>query len=181
MSETERHRALLDERSAALAARGLSERHLGARADFLVCAVGAEHYGFPIAATAAVMPGRPCTTVPGAPAALRGIVADAGIIVSVIDLAHVLGLGRNDETVGQGHFLRLRVDGPPVALAVDRVVGLASVEAGTIEAPPLADGRDGLGAEAVSGYAPAGSDRGGVVSDGFAIIDLQRLLRPFLP
>ncbi|GEP00381.1 chemotaxis protein CheW [Methylobacterium haplocladii] len=181
MSETERHRALLDERSAALAARGLVDRQVGACRDFLVCLVGAEQYGFPLSATAAVMPERGCTKVPGAPAALRGIVAHAGSILSVIDLAEALGFRRDDANAGQGHFLRLRADDPPVAFAVDRVLGLASVELDAIEAPPLADDRDGLGAEPLSGYAPAGSDRGGTVSGGFTILDLPRLLRPFLP
>ncbi|MET0257807.1 MAG: chemotaxis protein CheW [Methylobacterium sp.] len=180
MSETERHRALLDERSAALAGRGNTERRNGARREFLVCAVGAEHYGFPLAATAAVMPERACTPVPGAPPALRGIVSHAGIIVSVIDLAEAVGTRGEGADAGHGHFLRLRADDPPVALAVDRVIGLASVEADAIEATPRTDGRDGLGDAAISGYAPAGSDRGGGVSDGFAILDLQRLLRPFL-
>jgi purine-binding chemotaxis protein CheW len=177
MTEAERYRALLDLRSAALAARGRSVESSVDRRDFLLCAIGAERFGIPLTAIAGVLPERACTRLPGAPAALRGIIAHAGTIVSVIDLAGALGLGRDDGTREPGHFLRVRADGPPLALAVDRVIGVSSVEAGSVTASPTAGARDGVGAEAVSGYAPASLEHEG----GFAIIDLPRLLRPFQP
>lgn len=183
-AEAQRYRALLDERSAALAARGIAERNRGERRDYLVCSVGGERYGVPLAAAAAVMPDRSCTPVPGAPPALRGILAHAGVIVSVIDLGQALGVRRNDDGQDPGHFLRLRADSlpnaPPVAFAVDRVLGLASVLVEAIEAPALVATPGGLGAEAISGYAPIGSEGEGGERESFAVIDLPCLLRPFL-
>lgn len=178
MSEVERTRALLDERSAALAGRGMVERLGAERLDYLVCSAAGDRYGFPLAATAAVMPARACTPVPGGPAALRGIVADAGIILSVIDLALALGVAPAAEAAEPGHFLRLRASGPPVALALDRVIGVATVAAEAIE--PVTEGSASLGGAAISGYAPADAGRDGAVG-GFAVIDPIQLLRPFLP
>ncbi|GEP08947.1 chemotaxis protein CheW [Methylobacterium gnaphalii] len=180
MNEAERYRALLDERSAALAARGQAAESAVESRDFLVCAIGTERFGIALSAVAMVLPERPCTRLPGAPAALRGIIAHAGIIVSVIDLAGALGLGRDDGARDPGHFLRIRTEGPPLALAVDRVVGLVTIADSDVTASPTAGIRDGVGAEAVSGYAPAAPERDGT-GDSFAIIDLPRLLRSFLP
>ncbi|MCE4223825.1 chemotaxis protein CheW [Methylobacterium sp. C25] len=181
MNETELYRVLLDERSMALAARGQAGRDVAAQRDYLVCALGNERYGIALGAIATVLPQRLCTVVPGAPAALRGIISHAGIIVSVIDLGVALGGGRDSATGQSGHLLRLRAEGPPVALAVDRVIRLASIEADAITVAPTAGPHPGLGAEAVSGYAPAGSERDGAAGGGFAILDLPRLLRPYLP
>ncbi|GLS42178.1 chemotaxis protein CheW [Methylobacterium brachythecii] len=180
MNETELYRSLLDERSAALAARGRVAREVAEHRDYLVCALSTERYGIALGAIATVLPERPCTVLPGAPAALRGIISHAGIIVSVIDLGLALGGTRGGGAGQSGHLLRLRTDGPALALAVDRVIRLASIEADAITASPAAGPHPGLGAEAVSGYAPAGSENDGVAG-GFAIVDLPRLLRPFLP
>lgn len=194
MSATERDgervRALLDERSAALARRGRAEeraeKRVQARLSYLVCALGGERYGLPVAAVASVLPARACTPVPGAPPALRGIVTHAGAIVSVIDPGRALGLDGDGEEDGEerAHLVLLRAQEPPVALAVDRVLGLADIPADAVGARVGSDGAeagDALGLDAVSGYAPAGADAGAGVKDGFAVLDPKRLLRPFLP
>ncbi len=58
-----------------------------------------------------------------------------------------------------------------MALAVDRVVGIARIEARPADA---------LGDGALLGYVPPGSDRTGDVRDGFSILDLPALLARFL-
>lgn len=177
----ERMRMLLDERTAMLARRGLGRERREALRTYLVCDIGGEHCGLPLAQVAAVLPEKPCTALPGAPAGLRGIVALSGGIVSVIDLGAVLGLsGPGEAQAAGGHFVRLRAQEPPVALAVARVLGIAQIAASLESAPdPLRSG--GLGADAVSGYAPPGSDAAGGIGEGFSLIDLPRLLHRFLP
>ncbi len=166
----ERRDALLDARAAALAARSAGVERAVETEGFLVCACGAERVGLPLASVAGVTPPIPCTALPGAPTTLRGIGAMAGTIVTVLDLAACLGLGAGSE---DGHLVRLRVQEPAMALAVDRVVGIARIESRANAAP------DALGAGPVLGYVPPGSDRTGDVRDGFSILDLPALLARF--
>ncbi len=170
-----RHAALLDARAAALAARRAGEEETVETAAYLVCACGPERYGLSLAAVAGVALERPCTGLPGAPPALKGITAVSGAIVSVLDLASCLGLGTKgeDET---GHVVRLRVQEPPVALAVDRALGIARIDAAL--ARPTAR-PESLGRGPLSGYAPPGSDRTGDIREGFSLVDLPALLARF--
>lgn len=177
----ERARALRAARTEALARRGLGRAEAAQRRAYLVCACGAERYGLPLAEAAGVLPMRPCTPVPGAVPALLGLAAVSGRIVSVLDLARALGRPGAGAVPGGapgGHLVVLRTGAVPVALAVDRVVGIAEIDADT--ASPEADSAHpspgGMGAAAVSGYAPAESEGG-----DFVVLDLPRLLRRALP
>lgn len=163
--------ALLDARAAALAGRSAEAVRPIETHGYLVCLCGPERYGLPLGAVAGVTPQRPITALPGAPATLRGICAMAGTIVSVLDLAACLGLVAEGEG---GHFVRLRAQEPPLALAVDRVVGIAHIEARP------ADPANTLGGGPLLGYVPPGSDRTDDVRDGFTILDLPALLARFL-
>lgn len=175
-AETDRLQALLDARTEALARRGADRVDAVAMRAFLVCTCGAERYGLPLDGVAQVRPVRRWTVIPGAPAALLGIVALSGRIVSVLGLAEALGRPGAD-IPESGHLVVLRGGSAPVALAVDRVVGM-------IEVPDDADrqgagsaasesGIAGLGEPPVSGYADA-------EAANFAIVDLPRLLRRYL-
>ena len=135
----------------------------------------AASYGLPLTAVAGVTPERPCTALPGAPPALRGITAVSGVIVSVLDLAACLGLDRAETEEG-GHVVRLRAQEPPVALAVDRVLGIAQIE--TTLARPTVES-ESLGRGPLSGYAPPGSDRTGGIPEDFSLIDIPALLARF--
>lgn len=179
MDGADRVRALLDQRSAQLARRGLAARRAAATRPYLVCACGPDRYGLPLAGVAGIVPGRPCTPLPGAAPALTGIVALSGRVVSVIDLGRALGRG-DAEATERAHLVRLRGLPVPVALAVDRVLGIARVgaEASDGESGPVAPD---LGTGAVSGYVPPGSDETAAIADGFTILDPARLLRRFLP
>ena len=64
----------------------------------------------------------------------------------------------------------------PVALAVDRVIGVAEIAADGAGTPEGDPSPDGMGGAAVSGYAPAESEGG-----DFVVLDLPRLLRRALP
>ena len=170
----ERADALLAARSAALAARSEARREVEEMRAYLVCACGAERYALPLAEISAVIPAGPVTPVPGSPTALLGVVASSGTIVSVLDLARMLGV----QTGGAGHLVRLRGQDPPVALAVDRAVGVAQIGVTAGKASPSPGG---LGGQAVSGYCPPDPNAAEGAREGFSILDLPRLLRPFLP
>ncbi|MCJ2068984.1 chemotaxis protein CheW [Methylobacterium sp. J-030] len=166
-------RDLRAERTAALARRDVGASASEAGLDHLVCACGSERYGLPLTAVAQVLPMRPLTPMPGAVPALIGLIALSGRIVGVVGLARALG---RPEPAGEtGHLVVLRGSAAPqsLALAVDRVLGIAPAATASGAADP-----EGLGNAVTSGYAPAaaGADR-----PDFVIVDLPRLLRRALP
>jgi len=134
---------------------------------YLVCACGDDRIGLPLASVAQVLPGRPCTPVPGTAPALSGYVALSGRIVPVIGLARALG--RSDASdAARNHLVLLRGE-PPVALSVGRALGIVrSVQDGAPadgEAAPLGNG-------SASAYVPAAEG-----SPDFTIIDPAQVLR----
>ncbi|GJE41600.1 chemotaxis protein CheW [Methylobacterium soli] len=181
--EVERVLALREARTSALARRDREQgggRQAGPVPSTLVCTCGGERYALPMAAVAQVLPSRACTPIPGAPPALRGIVALSGAIVSVLDLARALGREAG-QPAQDGHLVVLR-GAPPIALAVDRVLGVAQLagpDGSETPADPAGPAFGGMGSEAVSGYGPA--ERGAAGVGDFVVIDLPRLLRRYLP
>jgi purine-binding chemotaxis protein CheW len=175
-------RDLRAERAAALARRGTAAAATtGPGLDHLVCACGGERYGVPLAAVAQVLPMRPCTPMPGAVPALIGLIALSGRIVGVLGLAQALGRPevRPEAERPDGHLVVLRGGQhhlPSIALAVDRVLGIAPAPA-TGGSADVGD-PGGLGNAAASGYAPAAAGDG---RPDFVVIDLPRLLRGALP
>jgi purine-binding chemotaxis protein CheW len=174
-------RDIRSERAASLARRSQAAAGPETGIDHLVCACGTERYGIPLAAVAHVLPMRPFTPMPGAVPALLGLIALSGRIVGVLGLARALGRPEAPpEAEGEaGHLVVLRgSQTQPVALAVDRVLGIAA--AAGPSAAGMAEAADpaGLGNAAASGYAPASAGGG---RPDFVVVDLPRLLRRVLP
>lgn len=170
-----RARALLQERSRALARRGRATAQVAATRRYLVCACGADRFGLPLGQVAQVLPMRPVTPLPDAGPALLGLIALAGRVVSLLALAPALG--RPAEPVAEaGHLVVVRGAAIPAALAVDRVLGVAEIPDTALD---TAYAEAGLSAEAVSGYCPSGAGPG--ADAGFVAIDLPRLMRRYLP
>lgn len=139
---------------------------------YLVCACGGDRIGLPLATVAQVLPGRPCTPVPGTGAALEGIVALSGRIVPVIDLAQVLGRPAAKGDASADHLVLLRGE-PPVALAVERALTIVrSVQ----EQAPVVGNAAPLGNGSAADYVP-GADG----SPDFTIIDPAQVLRRVMP
>lgn len=138
---------------------------------YLVCACGGDRIGLPLASVAQVLPGRPCTPVPGTAPALSGYVALSGRIVPVVGLARALGRPAEAADAGRDHLVLLRGE-PPVALSVGRALGIVrSVQDGVPtghEAGPLGDGP-------AAAYVPATEG-----SPDFTIIDPAQVLRRVL-
>ncbi|KQT70332.1 hypothetical protein ASG51_12570 [Methylobacterium sp. Leaf465] len=171
-----RLKALRAERSRLLAGRGRGTAEAaGPTRAVLVCACGDDRFALALAQVAQVLPARPVTPLPGAPAAVLGLIAISGRVVSLIALARALGRGAAAAS-DEGHVVLVRGAGVPVALAVDRVLGVAEIAEAT-DVPALAEA--GLSTEAVSGYAPPGAGPDG--EPGFVVVDLPRLLRRYLP
>ncbi|WP_375453516.1 chemotaxis protein CheW [uncultured Methylobacterium sp.] len=170
--EAARAAALRASRTEALARREKAGRAAVPTRAHLVCACGSERFGLPLAGVAHVLPMRPCTPVPGAVPAVLGLVALSGRIVGVIGLARALGRP-GAGAAADGHLVVLRAAATPLALAVDRVLGVAH-----LAEQPEGTAR-GFGGEAVSRYAPAESGPTGL--GDFVVIDLPRLLRRTLP
>ncbi len=165
--------AILDSRTRSLATRGTAPEARPTRS-LLVCRAGAETIGLPLDGVAEVFPFRPCTKVPGAPAALVGLTGRGGVLVSVVDLAVALGTAPASPEGAAGHVVLLRRDGPRIGLRVDRVLSMAEAVVET--------SAEGLGRRAVAGYARAAltADDHGADASGFAVIDLASLLAPLL-
>lgn len=174
LSAEERARLILDERTERLANRAASGIPAAEPERVLVCGAGQERCGLSIGAVAEVLPFRECIPVPDGPPALVGLLGHGGHVVSVIDLGMALGLGRSSPGDEGQHLVFLRREQPRVALRVDRAYGVSPITSLTVDAT------GGFRNDAVTGHAEASTgfpDRERVLS----LIDLDRLLHPFLP
>jgi purine-binding chemotaxis protein CheW len=90
----------LRERARWLAAEGAEEDHIQARAgaEMLICRLRDEWYAVELALLRAVQPARGLAPIPCTPAFVAGILNVRGTVVTVIDLAHRLGLGETPPT-----------------------------------------------------------------------------------
>jgi purine-binding chemotaxis protein CheW len=168
--EQQRARRILDERTAALARRGAPAPPPGALSPpLLLCALGAETYALPIAAMLRVVPAGPHTPAPGQPPAMLGFFGRAGQVFVLLDLGLALGLPAAAAGPG-GHLLLLRHGLRRFALRVDRALGAP----GPL---PLAEGPSSSAGQVDGPLAGTVLTPGGLAG----LIDLPRLLHPFLP
>jgi chemotaxis signal transduction protein len=117
----------------------------------LVFGAGDERYALELSTLAEVVPYRSCTPVPGAPAALLGVVNLRGDIRSVVDLRVMLGLPRRGNEPG-GYVLILREADGSLGLAVDRIDEVRQFDAAHLTPPP--DGSAPGHARLVRGITP---------------------------
>ncbi|HEY4016238.1 MAG TPA: chemotaxis protein CheW [Polyangiaceae bacterium] len=97
----------------------------------LVCAVPAEH----VSETMRALPIEP---IAGAPPFVRGLSVVRGSPVPVLDAARIVGAPSPGTAAGSGMFVTLRTGGRVAALAVEAVIGVATVPPGSLERlPPL--------------------------------------------
>jgi purine-binding chemotaxis protein CheW len=174
MPQPERAARIVEARTRQLAARGAPAEARPAAPPLLLCAVGAECHGLPLAAMAQVVPFAPCTPAPGQPAAMLGFHGRAGQVFIVLDLGLALGTAPARE---DGHLLLLRHAPRRFALRVDRALG-AALDLPLVEASAAA--RNSAGGGAVAGHVMTPAGLAGPEPRLAGIIDLDRLLRPFL-
>jgi purine-binding chemotaxis protein CheW len=173
-SAEERVQEILDERTERLASRTDTAAPADVLPRALICGAGRERFGIPVEAVAEVLPHQKCMPIPDGPPALVGLFGRNGRLVSVIDLAVALGIETASASQEGRHFVLLRHEQPQVALRVDRAYAVADV------LPLGGDETTGFRSDAVTGHAKAQagfSDADSILS----LLDINRLLRPFLP
>ncbi|PSC03861.1 chemotaxis protein CheW [Alsobacter soli] len=176
LPQSDRRARILDERTRELARRRIGPRAAAAHGEaHLVCSLGRNHVGLPVASVAGVLPAKPCTPVPGAPPAVLGVFGHEGRTATAADLATALGVARaaNGDPGGAGVFVMLKGADPRLALRVDSV---QTVEPLAASEPAEAMGRDGGSAFAV-GYAPLATPSGPAI---VTLLDAERLVRSLL-
>jgi purine-binding chemotaxis protein CheW len=180
LSREERLQEILQDRTERLAARSDAGAAPAVEAPrVLVCQAGPERIGIRIEAVAEILPFQAFMPIPDGPPALVGVFGRGGRLVSVIDLGLALGLEAGTTEQDDWHLVLLRRDNPQIALRVDRAQDVAPIT------PLLGEESGGFRAEAVTGYAQVQSTlsdenpvgRGGILS----LLDVDRLLRPYLP
>lgn len=119
----DRRTRILDERTAALARRGVAGPEAAA-IPVCVLTIGSGVFAVPLALVAAVSEPRPVAPLPGTAPGVVGIAHVGGRFAAVVDPAMLLGASRA-EPGGGGHMVALRL-APPVILPVDRVIGTAA-------------------------------------------------------
>jgi purine-binding chemotaxis protein CheW len=133
--DPERVAAAYRERALELAGRRVRAATGPAALRVLTFAVGADRYGLDFADVAELLPFAHATPVPGAPAALLGVMNVHGEIQSVVDLGRLMELpGREDVTGGFVLLLRPRGTGS-AALRVDRLDKIQMVPVETLAVP----------------------------------------------
>lgn len=142
----------------------------------LVVEVAGDYYGLALASAVEVLAPLPVGPVPTAPPAMIGLFAHRGRLYNLLDMAALLGSPR-PRTPGlpKGRLLVLEdIDGAAIALLADAVLGAAPATPLPTEAEAAGSGEGALR----YARAPAGAlGRDPVV---FALLDLPRLLHPFI-
>jgi purine-binding chemotaxis protein CheW len=142
--------AIKEQRAAQLAKRTTRQTHSDARADrYLMIHLGQERYGLPVGCIERILPLRPITPLPGAPAHVPGAVCLVGEVLTLLDLGQLLGVVREDEAPG-AHLVVVDTRGLRVALRVEQVLGVVEV---TEVTPWAGDGDSWLKPDQVFGVA----------------------------
>jgi purine-binding chemotaxis protein CheW len=105
----------------------------------LICRVRTRLCALPLGHVQETLRPLPVEPVAGAPPFVLGLCVIRGAAVPVVDTAQLLGQASGGgSAAGEARFVTLEVEQRPVALAVDAVLGVRPVPAGTLQAlPPL--------------------------------------------
>ncbi len=114
----------------------MSTEHAEGSVNHLLLRLGGEIYGVPGACVRGVARWRALTPVPGAPAALPGIINQRGFVMPVVNLYPLLGLPESAPDRATRYVL-IEHDGIDLALLVDAVLDLVELSPTTFEALPM--------------------------------------------
>jgi purine-binding chemotaxis protein CheW len=131
--------------------------------------LGAEHYGIDIMEVEGIVKVEDVRSIPNAPAYVEGIFKLRGEIIPVINLHrrfHIKEATLSEEDRLLSGFMIINIDGRHLAVAIDKVSRVVSVDVDQIQPPP--EVITGIGAQYIEGV--VNSD------DGYLIIlDIHRL------
>ena len=139
----------------------------------LVFRIGEVAVAADVAAVREILPAQPATRIPGAHAAVAGLINVRGSLVTLVDGRRALGPaagGGGDATRADGPVVLLDVGGKVVGFAVDDVLDLVGVRADEL-APR--DDLPGLDPRLVRAVGRRGQQ-------SFVLLDLEALLGPIL-
>jgi purine-binding chemotaxis protein CheW len=131
---------------------------------------GGQVFAVDAGAVREVLPAMPSTRIPGAPAAVCGLVNVRGTLVTVVDAAQAMGLGPASPG-SAGMLVLVEHRSRPVGLAVDEVLDLVSADG---PAPDGAAPPPGVRADLIRGIGAAGGET-------FVELATDVLLEPLLP
>ena len=159
------------------AADATDEGDLAAARRALLFAVAGRLYGCEIETVREIMPVRHCTRLPGAPPFVRGLINLRGTVVTVVDLALRLGVGRG--AAEDGSIVVVDLGTRVAGLAVDEVrdvVPLRTAEMGAAE-PASEESGEAAPAGALPGVV-RGHTRVG--ESAVVLLDVQSIVRQVL-
>ncbi|MFL5582868.1 MAG: chemotaxis protein CheW [Gemmatimonadaceae bacterium] len=138
----------------------------------LLFAVAGRLYGCEIETVREILPVRRCTRLPGAPPFVLGLINLRGTVVTVVDLALRLGVGRG--AAAEGSIVVVDLGTRVAGLAVDEVRDVVPLRPDEMDAGGAA-GADGYGAlpDAVRGLARVGEASA-------VLLDVQSIVRQVL-
>jgi len=134
----ERTAAIYRERAAQLAGRRARTQAGPATLRVLTFAVGADRYGLEFGDVAELLPFASCTPLPGAPAALLGVINVRGEIQSVVDLGRLMAIPGYEVAAG-GYVVLVKKGDDRAALRVDRLDKVQTVGAEELAVPDAAE------------------------------------------
>lgn len=106
--------------------------------------VGGDHYAIDIMRVEEILHPAPVTPVPGAPAAVEGVVQLRGTVLPVVDVRRALGQTAARPLSASGRLVVCRVGQRRLGLLVDGVSGVFKVDETELKPAPVAPGGDGL-------------------------------------
>jgi purine-binding chemotaxis protein CheW len=130
----ERTEAIYRERALQLATRRARTEAGPAALRVLTFAVGADRYGLEFGDVAELLPFASCTPLPGAPAALLGVINVHGEIQSVIDLGRLMAIPGYEIATG-GFVVLVKKGDERAALRVDRLDKVQTIQAQDLAVP----------------------------------------------
>lgn len=126
-SGEEKNKLVFAERAERMAAR-LRNNLVTDTLTVMTFQLGQERYALPLSDLAEILPFADCTTIPGCPAELTGVISVRGEIRCVIDLAMVLGLAVEHDEDNPGYILLLRNESHELGLRVTHVHQVETID-----------------------------------------------------
>jgi purine-binding chemotaxis protein CheW len=162
------------------AADAPDEGDLAAARRALLFAVAGRLYGCEIETVREIMPVRRCTRLPGAPPFVRGLINLRGTVVTVVDLALRLGVGR--AAAEDGSIVVVDLGARVCGLAVDEVRDVVPLRPEEMGAVGEADDAAAAPGGAATAGALPGAVRGHtrVGESAVVLLDVQSIVRQVL-
>lgn len=113
----------------------IQEKELTAEIELLTFQVGKQEYAIDIMSVREIRGWSKATPLPHAPAFVRGVINLRGTVLTIVDLAHRLGMGRT-ETSERNVIIVVHTGKETVGLLVDAVSDILAINKSDLQTPP---------------------------------------------